>query len=324
MKSTRSSMAFTVLQRVGRSLLVLLLVTVFVVWLMSLAPGSAADVILGEEATPEAVAELNEELGLDKPLWQQYADWLGNAVQGDLGTSPINGREVTTVIMERLPVTLELAVVGLLFALVMAVALAILSAWKPGSMLDRAISALTSVMLSVPAFIAGPLLIYWFALKLGWFPVAGWAWIGDGLGENLRGIVLPALAVSTIEVAAFYRVLRSDLFATMREDYFTAARAKGMSWFYTLTRHALRPSSFSLITLVGINLGRLIGGTVIVETLFSFPGLGQLVSMSITTRDMITVQGTVAFIAVAYVLINMCVDVSYGFLDPRVRKAPRA
>jgi peptide/nickel transport system permease protein len=317
-------MAITALQRIGRSILVLVLVTVAVVWLLSLAPGSASEIILGEQATPEAVAELDRELGLDRPLWEQYGAWLGSALQGDLGTSPINGREVSTVILERLPVTLQLAVVGLLLALAMAVVLAVLSAWKPGSLLDRGIGAVTSVMLSVPAFIAGPLLIYWFAIKLGWFPVAGWSWIGDGPGANLRSIVLPAIAVSLIEVAAFYRVLRSDLLATMREDYFAAARAKGMSWLYTLTRHAFRPSSFSLITLVGINLGRLIGGTVIVEALFGFPGLGQLVATSISTRDIVTVQGTVAFIAVAYVLINMFVDVSYGFLDPRVRKAARA
>ncbi|MCD4524226.1 ABC transporter permease [Nocardioides sp. cx-173] len=317
-------MTLNVLQRVGRSLLVVVLVTVAVVWLLSLAPGSAADVILGENATPEAVADLNAELGLDEPLWQQYTTWIGNAVTGDLGTSPINDRPVMTAISERLPVTLELAFVGLFLALVSAIILAVLSAWKPGSALDRAIGAFTSVLLSVPAFIAGPLLIYFFALKLGWLPVAGWGWIGDGLADNLRGIILPALAISLIETAAFYRVLRSDLLATLREDYFAAARAKGMSWLYVLFRHALRPSSFSLITLAGINLGRLIGGTVIVEALFGFPGLGQLIAMSITTRDIVTVQGAVAFIAVAYVVVNMLVDVSYGFLDPRVRKAARA
>ncbi|GAA2431295.1 ABC transporter permease [Actinomadura vinacea] len=317
-------MMLTVAARVGRSLLVVLLVSFAVVALMSLAPGSVAAVILGEDATPQAIAALNAQLGLDQPFWAQYLDWLGNAARGDLGTSPITNQPVTEAIAERLPVTLQLAVMALLIALVVAVLLAVASAVRPASPLDRSINVVSSLLLSVPAFIAGPVLIYLFALQLGWFPVIGWSDVGEGLGGNLRGALLPAISIALIEIAAFQRVLREDLIGTLREDFVGAARAKGMGPAYVMFRHALRPSSMSLITLAGINLGRLMGGTVIVESLFLLPGLGQLLTTSIVSRDLIMVQGVVVFIAVLYVLINTVVDLSYRLIDPRVRKAATA
>lgn len=313
-------MFLTVSKKVGRSLLVVLLVTIAVVGLLGLAPGSVAQVILGENATPQAVAELNAELGLDAPFWSQYSGWLSDAVRGDLGTSPLTGQSVSEAIAERLPVTLQLAAMGLLIALVVALVMGVISASRPGSAVDRGMNALSAIFLSVPAFIAGPVLIYFLAIKLQIFPVMGWSRIGEGLGDNLRSAMLPALAIALTEIAAFHRLLRTDLMGTLREDFIAAARAKGMPSWYVMFRHALRPSSFSLITVAGINLGRLIGGTVIVETLFGLPGLGQLVASSITSRDVIMVQGVVAFIAVVYVGINTLVDLSYQVIDPRVRK----
>jgi len=317
-------MVLNISKRVGHSLLVVFLVTVGAVALLSLAPGSVATVILGENATPEAVAALDARLGLDQPLWQQYLDWIGAAVRGDLGTSPLTGQEVMRTILDRLPVTLQLAAMALAISLVVAVVLAVLAASAPGSLLDRGINAVSSAFLAIPAFIAGPVLIYFLALQLGWFPVSGWAHIEDGVGANLQSALLPAIAISLTEIAAFQRLLRADLIGTLREDYIAAARAKGMTRTYVMFRHALRPSSFSLITLAGISLGRLVGGTVVIEILFGLPGLGQLVASSITLRDVITVQGVVVFVAIAYVGLNTLVDVSYGLLDPRVRKAVRA
>lgn len=313
-----------VAKRIGRSLVVVLLVTMAVVSLLSLAPGSVAEVILGENATPEAVAAMNAQLGLDQPLWSQYFHWLADAVRGDLGTSPLTGQPVSVAIGERLSVTVQLALMGLVIALVVAVLLAVASARRPGSRVDRGINALSSVFLSVPAFVAGPLLIFLFALTLGWLPVMGWSRISDGIGASLQSALLPAIAIALPEIASFHRLLRTDLISTLREDFVGAARAKGMSGAYVMFRHALRPSSFSLITLAGINLGRLIGGTVIVESLFSLPGLGQLMASSIIARDVITVQGVVAFIAVVYVGVNTAVDLSYELIDPRVRKVARA
>lgn len=311
-------------RRVGLAVLVVLLVTIAAVSLLSLAPGSVASIILGDAATPESIAALNAKLGLDQPLWQQYLTWLGNAVQGDLGTSPISGIPVTTSIMQRLPVTLELAVLALLLALIISMLLAILGASFPGTPLDRGITVLTSAMLSLPAFVAGPILIFALGLQLKLFPVSGWVHLEDGLGANLHAAFLPALAIAFVEIAAFQRVLRTDLDSTLREDYVAAARAKGMGPVFVMFRHVLRPSSFSLLTVAGMSLGRLLGGTVVVEMLFGLPGLGRLISESIISRDIITVQGVVAFIAVAYVLINMLVDLSYGLVDPRVRKAGRS
>lgn len=311
---------FSIVRRLGRGLLVVLLVTLAVVVLLSFAPGSVAQAILGDAATPEAVAALNNKLGLDQPLWVQYLDWIGNAAQGDLGTSPLTGQSVTTAIMERLPVTFQLAAMALVIALVSAIFLAVSSAMRPGGTIDRGTAALSSVFLSVPAFVAGPVLIYFFAVELGWLPVTGWNRLGDGIGPNLQSALLPAIAMALMEIAAFHRLLRTDLITTLREDFIGAARAKGMNEWYVMFRHALRPSSFSLITLAGINLGRLIGGTVIVETLFSLPGLGQLLASSIVSRDLIMVQGIVAFMAVVYVVINILVDSSYELVDPRVRK----
>lgn len=313
-----------VVRRVGYALLVILLVTFGTSLLLSLAPGSVAEVILGEEATVENVAALNERLGLDQPLLVQYVNWLLNAVQGNLGVSPITHIPVTDSLLQRLPVTLEIAVLALIMALVIAITLAILSASAPNTALDRGINALTSVFLSVPAFVAGPVLIYFFAVSVNAFPALGWVSIQNGLGPNLRAAFLPALAVALTEIAAFHRVLRSDLMGTLREDFVAAARAKGMSRTYVMFRHAFRPSSFSLLTISGLSLARLIGGTIIVETLFVLPGLGQLLSTSIVQRDVIAVQGIVAFIAVTFVVINMLVDIGYGLIDPRVRKAPKA
>ncbi len=315
---------FGTLRKVARSLLVVLLVTFMVVALLSLAPGSVATIILGPAATPESEAALVRELGLDRPVWTQYFDWLGNALQGDLGTSLLTDLPVTEMIWDRLPVTLELALLAQVIALGISVPLAIAAAARPGSLVDRFTSAIASASLSIPAFVAAPILVYFLALQLDLFPVSGWNDISEGLGPNLESALLPAIAIALPEIAAFQRLLRTDLVSTLREDYIAAARAKGMSPRFVMLRHALRPSSFSLITLLAISTGRLLGGTVIVETLFSLPGLGSLVVNSITSRDVIVVQGVVAFIAVIYVALNTAVDVGYGLLDPRVRKEARA
>ncbi|MBL3699542.1 ABC transporter permease [Leucobacter luti] len=314
----------SILRRVGYGLLVVLLVTFSVSLLLSFAPGSVAQTILGDEATPENVAALNAALGYDRPFLVQYFDWLWHAVQGDLGTSPITHIPVMQSIAERIPVTLEIAVLALIISLAISVPLAIVSASRPGGSVDRTISAITSVFLSVPAFVAGPVLIYFFAVSVNVFPALGWVPIGESLGGNLRAAFLPALAAAITEIAAFHRVLRADLISTLNEDYVAAARAKGLSSRYVMFRHAFRPSSFSLLTISGLSLARLIGGTIIVEMLFVLPGLGQYIANAVTTNDIVAVQGVVAFIALVFVVMNMLVDVSYGLVDPRVRRAPSA
>jgi peptide/nickel transport system permease protein len=309
------------LKRLARGLLVVLFVSFLVVALLGLAPGSPATVILGENASPQAVAELEAKLGLDQPIWAQWWGWAQAAVHGDLGVSLVTGVAVAKAVLTALPVTLELAVLALVISLVASIPLAMAAAPRAGSGADRGIGALTSVLLAIPAFVAAPLLVYVFAIQLRWFPVTGWVPLSEGIGANLRSAFLPALSVALIEIAAFQRVLKADLVTTLREDYIDAARTKGLSARYVLLRHALRPSSFSLLTVSGVSLGRLLGGTVIVEFLFTLPGLGHLVATSVSSRDVVTVQGVVVFVAVVYVLVNTLVDIGYGFLDPRVRLA---
>lgn len=309
--------------RLGKAVTVMLIVSLAVASLLSLIRGSAAEAILGTSATPEAVAALNTELGMDDPLLVRWWHWLTGAVTGDLGTSPLTGQPIWEAIADRLPVTLTLAAFALVLALAIAIPLAIVSALTAGRWPDRVITAVASVLLSVPSFVVAPLLILVFALKLDVLPASGWVPFTEDPLACLEFLLLPAVAIACTEVAAFHRILRSDLVTTLGEEFVQAARAKGLGSATVVLRHALRPSSFSLITVVGLNLGRLIGGTVIVETLFSLPGLGLLITSSISSRDIVMVQGVVVFMALVYVLINTLVDVGYTIVDPRTRSVTR-
>ena len=301
---------------------VLLLVSFGVFMLMSLIPGDPAVMALGEGHPPEAYEEMRQELGLDRPLFEQYLDWLVSALTGDLGSSLVPPHnDVAERLLLALPVSLQLAAMALVIALAAAIPLAMWSAYREGGRVDRAISAGTFGLLSVPNFLAGLILIIVFANWLGWLPRAEWARLGEGIGANLHHAILPAITIALMELAQFTRVLRNDLIVTLREDYILAARAKGMPPLRILLSDALRPSSFSLVTLLGLSVGRLIGSTVIVEYLFSLPGLGSLVVGAANQGDYPTVQGAVLAIAVFYVLTNACIDLSYRYLDPRIRRS---
>ena len=308
-----------VLFKLGRALLVVVAATMLTQFLLGLAPGGVAATILGEAASPENVAQLNQELGLDRPFFVQYADWAGSVLTGDLGKSPIDNTSVWDSITRALPVTLELVVLSTAIALALAISTALISAKRPGGIVDRAMGGVTSAALSVPTFVLAPVLLYFLAVKTGTFPVTGWKPLSDGLGANLQTAILPAFCVAIPEFAVFQRLFRGDLVATLDEDYIDAARARGISEGRIMIRHAFRPASISLMTVTGISIGRLLGGTVIVESLFVLPGLGQLLQSSIVRRDLIMVQGIVVFVAVAYVAINLLVDVMYGVVDPRIR-----
>ena len=309
--------------KVGELAAVLLIVSFGVFALTTLLPGDPAVAVLGPGKPPSAYAELHAQLGLDKPLLIRYADWLGSALRGDLGQSLIPPHsEVSTRIANALPVSVEIAVMGLLIALVVAVPLAMWSAYREGGRVDRLIGAGTFAVLSIPSFVAGLLLIMVLVNGLGLFPRAQWVRLGTGdLLGNLSHAFLPAVTVALMEMAMFTRVLRSDLVTTLREDFIMAAKAKGVSPLRVLVFDALRPSSLALMTLMGLSLGRLIGSTVVVEYLFSLPGMGSLVVSAASQGDFPLVQGAVLVIAVLYVLINAGIDLSYGFLDPRTRRA---
>jgi peptide/nickel transport system permease protein len=289
--------------------------------LLNLLPGDPTIAILGPSATAENVAKLRHELHLDQPLPTRYVHWVGRSATGDLGKSYVSSQPTTEALKQRLPVTLELLLLSQLLALAIAVPLAILAALKPNGLLDRLSTSTAFGLLAMPNFMLGVLLIYLFAVKFHFFPATGYTRFSESPYENLRSLVLPSVTLGVAELAVYLRLLRTDLIATLQEDYIAMAKAKGLPTSRILLRHALRPSTFSLITVTGLNLGRLIGGAFIVEYLFALPGIGSLTVESIFKRDYIVVQGTVLLVAVGYVLANFLVDLLYGFVDPRVRHA---
>jgi len=277
---------------------------------------------LGANASSEDYVRVRSELGLDKPWLQRYGSWLGDAVRGDLGKNVLPPVEsVKAKLLRAFPVSLELAALAIGFALIVSIPAAMVAAYRPGSAFDRAISSTAFAFISVPSFLLGILLKLAFALNWQLLPDSLWVRPSEGgLSENLQHAVLPVLSIALVEVAVFTRLLRNDLMATLQDDFILAARAKGMTPRHIMTREALRPSSFSLITLAGVSLGRLIGGTVIVEQLFGLPGVGAVVVAAAGKKDYPLVQGGVLIIACAYVVINVLIDISYAILDPRIRR----
>ena len=308
---------------IGRKLLylvpVVLAVTALTFLIASLLPGDLAIAMLGDQATPENVAALHKKLGLDLPLWQQYLHWLGGVVTGDFGSSHRTGETVMHAIAARLPVSLELLVIAELGGLLIGVPLAILCAVRPGSLFDRIVSGVAFATLSVPPFMLAIILIFIFALRLGVLPATAYVPLSQDVLGNLRAMVLPGATLALLEWPTIMRVLRSDMISTLQENYIAMARAKGLTARRILLVHALKPSSLTLVTVVGLNIGRLIGGAVITESIFALPGIGRLLVESIYTRDFIVLQGGVLFVALGFVLINFVVDLLYAVLDPRIR-----
>ena len=298
---------------------VLVAVSLLTFLIASLLPGDLAYVILGDQATPEKVEALRHDMGLDQPIWWRYISWLGHVLEGDFGRSFRTGQTVWQAVSERLPVSLELMFLAEILGLAIGVPLAIACAVRSGSAFDRFMTGSAFGMLSVPTFLSAILLIYLFAVELRWLPATGYVPFGEDAIGNLRFFVLPAVTLALAEWPGIMRVLRSDMIATLQEDYIALAKAKGLTASRILFVHALKPSSLTLITITGINIGRLIGGAVIVETIFALPGIGRLLVGAIYTRDLVILQGVVLFVAGGFVLMNFIVDMLYAVLDPRIR-----
>ena len=298
---------------------VLFFVTLLSFLLIKALPGDPTINKLGFNATPGAIKELHHQLGLDKPLIEQYGIWVGHLATGNLGKSYISNQEVMKTIRQNLPTTIELMIAAQIIALALSIPAGIYAAYKPNGLFDRVSTTVSFFLLALPAFIFGVFLVYAFAIKFHWFPASGWTPISKNLGENMKTLLLPAITLALPLVAAYLRVLRSDMMATLQEDFITMAKSKGLSTRRVLLRHAFRPSTFSLITVAGLNTGTLIGGALIVEVIFALPGIGNLAVTSVFQRDYLVVQGTVVLIALGYVLVNFFVDVIYAIVDPRVR-----
>jgi peptide/nickel transport system permease protein len=384
-RSRHWSRVGTVLGRLLHVATVLFLVSFATSLLLVLVPGDPAISVVGADASPAEIAAARTELHLDQSPISRFGTWISHVVRGDFGTSLIPPRqEVGAAILSRLPVTIELTLIAIGLALLIAVPLAMWSAARPHSRLDRVIGNISYAAISIPGFLGALLLIFLFvfrpemvrnALLIGSVALAVWQlysgvrrargqvpedrsgtlihvgafavavlilgvllylvwpdfprqgfvrWTDPaGVPENLRSVFLPALALALPEGAVFLRVLRSDMIATLQEDFVLAARAKGMSTWHILFREVLRPSSFSLITVAGVSLGRLFGGAVVVEAIFRLPGMGTLIVQGVTNKDFPVVQGAVLVLAAIYVGLNVVIDAAYAYLDPRIRRGDR-
>lgn len=298
---------------------VLLVVAVFTFSLIHIVPGDPAVILAGDQATPERVAKLQERMGLNKPLPEQFAIWITKALQGDLGVSPANNYPVAKQIGQRLEPTLSIGVLALLLSIVVAVPLGVLAAWKVNTWIDRASMIFAVLAFSIPVFWLEYNMVTLFAVKLEWFPALGYKPLSEGIGPWLKHITMPAIAVGIISAALPARVTRSTMLEILKEDYIRTARAKGLVERAVLVRHALRNAMVPILTMFGLSLAGMIGGLVISEQVFAIPGVGQLIVGAVSNRDYPLIQATLLLIAVSYVIVNLLIDLTYLYFDPRIR-----
>jgi peptide/nickel transport system permease protein len=310
-----------VLRRLIQMIPVMFLVSLIVFSLLHLTPGDPATSMLGEEATPEAVAALRARMGLDDPLPIQYVNWLSSVLQGDLGRSIRSNQPVSEAIFDRLPVTIELSLLSVLISLAIALPAGIIAAMRRNSPLDTTTTVTALLGVSLPNFFLAILLIYLLSLKLGWLPPIGYTPFLDDPVDNLKKMIMPAITLGTALSAIVMRMTRSSLLEVLDQDHVRTARAKGLSEARVIQRHALRNALIPVVTVVGLQIGGLLGGAIITESIFVLPGIGRLLVDSIFQRDFPLVQGVVLFASLAFLLTNLLVDLLYAALDPRIRYA---
>jgi peptide/nickel transport system permease protein len=327
--SARSSGRY-VYRRVLALIPIVLAVSFFSFSLLSFLPGDVAVNIAGPGATPEYVEQLRADLHLDDPLPVRYLHWLSDAAKGDLSTSPFSREDITDGLARTLPVSMQLMLYAVLLATAVSIPLGVLAAYRAGTRLDRALSTSMFGLLALPNFVIALILILFFAvgksvIGLDWFPATVPTNTRIGFGENtvlhLKQVLLPVVALAAGLTATYMRLLRTDMVATLQEDYISVAKAKGLSTWRILFGHALRPSSFTLLTVLGINIAALISGSLIIEVIFVLPGVGTYLATAIFQRDYLVIQGVVVVLALAFVLANLAVDLLYALLDPRIRDA---
>lgn len=309
-----------ILKRVAMTVPVMGIVALFVFLLLRLAPGDPAAVIAGDYATAEDVARIREQLGLSDPIFVQFGKWVWSLLQGDLGVSIFSNKPVTELIAQRIEPTMLLALTTILFSIAVAVPLGTIAAFRAGSWIDRGVMLFSVGGFSVPVFVLGYILIYTFSLNLGWLPVQGYrSPFEDGFGPFLYHITLPSITLSVIFIALIARMTRASVIEVLEEDYIRTARAKGQSDLKVLMRHALRNAAVPIVTVIGIGIALLIGGVVVTESVYNIPGLGRLVLDAVLARDYPIIQGLILFFSFVYILLNLMIDLTYTFLDPRIR-----
>ena len=298
---------------------VLFVVSIVIFGIIHITPGDPAAVILGQEATPEQIAELREQLGLNAPIHVQYLTWIAGVFQGDLGTSYFMKEPVTTAILDHIQPTISVATLGMAVSLIIAIPIGILAANKRGTVTDQSVMALALLGMSVPSFLLGLFLILLIGVQLGWLPVAGYQPLSRGLWEHLKYLIMPAISLGSIQAALIARMTRASMLEVLNTNYIKTARAKGVKDRVIVFKHALRNAFLPILTVVGSSLGTLLTGAVVTETIFNIPGIGQLIINSIERRDYSVIQGVVLFVTLIYVIVNLVIDLLYGVIDPRVR-----
>lgn len=306
-------------KRILSTIPVLLLVGLFVFSLLFIAPGDPAAIVAGDKATEADITRIRAAMGLDRPFLEQLGSWLWKVVHGDLGQSIFNSLPVMDLIKARLEPTLSLMVVTLVIAIIVAVPLGVAAAWKAGTWVDRSVMAVAVLGFSTPVFVVGYLLSFYIALKLQWLPVQGYTPIAQGFWPWLRNLLMPAISLGFIYIALIARVTRATMLEVLQQDYIRTARAKGLGQQVVLYVHALKNAAVPILTAIGIGIALLIGGAVVTESVFAIPGIGRLTVDAILQRDYPVIQGVVLVCSVAYVLVNLLVDLAYCILDPRIR-----
>ena len=306
-------------RRVLSTVPVLLIVAVLVFLMLRLTPGDPAAVLAGDAANTEQIEQIRKGLGLDRSIPEQFVIWLGQMVRGDLGESYYYKSKVTTLIGQRIEPTVSLALITITIAVLVAVPLGVVAAWRFGGWLDRALMGFSVMGFSVPVFVLAYLLIWLVSIKLNWLPVQGYKRIGDGIGPWFYHLILPSITLSVIYIALIARVTRAAVLETLGEDYIRTARAKGLPENKVLMRHALSNAAVPIITVIGNGIALLIGGVVVTESVYAIPGLGRLTVDAVLARDFPTIQGVILLFSFVYVAINLLVDLSYVAFDPRIR-----
>ncbi|WP_159949601.1 ABC transporter permease [Rhizobium sp. 18065] len=307
-----------ILNRLLMALPTVVIVSITVFALIRFIPGDPAALMLGDMATPEQVAEMRTELGLDKSMPEQFLVWSGNVLTGDFGRSIVNDEEILPLVVSRFMVSAEIVIIAVILASLIAVPAGVIAAWRQNSITDLALVGTATVLLSIPTFWLGLLLLLFFGLKLGWLPVLGYVSISDNLVGGLLYLVLPIMTLVIHEAGVLIRMARASTLEVLRLDYITHARAKGLSESAVLWKHAFKNAFGPTWTMIGLILGNLLGGIAVIETVFTIPGLGRLMVDSIFQRDYPVIQGCLLFVALSYVVVNLIVDLLYPLFDPRV------
>ena len=308
-----------IIRRVLATIPVMAVVAIFVFLLLRLAPGDPAALIAGDDATSAQIQNIRHQLGLELPIWEQFLVWGGDILRGNLGTSIFSNMPVTTLIGQRLEPTLMLMVATLIVAVSFAIPLGVVGAWKARTAIDRFVMLVSVLGFAIPVFLAGYVLMYVFSIQLRWLPVQGYRPLSQGLWPSIQSLILPAIALGTTYMALIARITRASMLEVLSQDYMRTANAKGLATTRVLLLHALKNASVPIVTVIGIGIALLISGVVITETVFNIPGLGRLTVDAVLKRDYPIVQGLILVFAASKVIINLLVDLSYAFLDPRIR-----